>query len=122
MRALAAVAAVAAAVLPCVCAGCAPKLSAAGANIVYVRSAADVAGCAKLGTVEAGNFAQKTGDDPQAQARNDMRNKAADMGGTHLLIDEGPGGVMKATSGDVYKCDKSAPAGSAAPSAAPASS
>jgi hypothetical protein len=98
---------------------CAPKLSAAGANIVYVRSAADVAGCAKLGTVEAGNFAQTTGDDPQAQARNDMRNKAADMGGTHILVDEGPGGLMKATSADVYKCDKAAPPGA---SGAPSSS
>ena len=106
-------------------AACAPKLTAAGSQVVYVRSAADVAGCQKLGTVESGNFAQKTGDDPQAQARNDMRNKAADMGGTHLLIDEGPGGVMKATSCDVYKCDKGATpgaSGAAAPSAAPASS
>lgn len=85
---------------------CAPKLTAAGAKVVYVRSAADVSGCAKLGTVEAGNFAQTTGDDPQAQTRNDMRNKAADMGGTHILIDEGPGGVVKAKSADVFKCDK----------------
>jgi hypothetical protein len=100
---------------------CAPKLSQGGAAIMVAKTPADVASCTKLGKVEAGNFAEGTGQDPQANARNDLKNKAADMGGTHIMIDEGPGGLGKAKDADVYKCDKSGGGGGAA-SAAPASS
>ncbi len=98
--------------------GCAPKLSATGASIMVAKTAGDVAGCAKLGKVEAGTYATKTGDDPQAMARNDLKNKAADMGGTHIMIDEGPMNLGKAHDAEVYKCEKagaSAPASSGTP-------
>lgn len=82
---------------------------------MVAKSVGDVTGCTKLGKVEAGNFAQKTGDDPQANARNDLKNKAAELGGTHIVIDEGPMSLGKAHDAEVYKCEKGGAPASSAP-------
>src|SRR4051812_38018512 len=92
--------------LACSSAGCATTKLAEGQNVQYVHEgelgeAKLVDGCTKLGKVKATTL--HVGD--QKSARNDLKNKAAELGRTHILFDEGPGHAGIANEADVYKCE-----------------
>ena len=86
-------------------------MTAAGQTVQYVHDASLVNGCNRLGHVHSnvtmgGGFGGSLGanDDAQKNNRNEFKNKAAEMGGTHILIDEGPGNMSVPHDADVFKC------------------
>jgi hypothetical protein len=108
----------------------APPLSAKAQNIITVRDAGQVKECSSLGKIDADvGFSSGMGtagasDNKQTRINNALREKTAELGGTHVLVDDG---ALAGTSqeAEAYKCGAatppSTPPAAAEPSAAPAS-
>jgi hypothetical protein len=100
-----------------------PELTPAGESVVEAPSADALAGCTKLGSLEGGHFIMVGHGSQERGYRHaqmpDVRNRAADMGGTHVVLTAVPwlsteddrdltlSGVVQA---DVYKCFTVTPA------------
>lgn len=114
----------------------APPLSPKALNIVTVRDVAQVKECSSLGKVNAdvgfsaGMGSVGASDDKQTRINNALREKTAELGGTHVLVEDSTlGGTSQ--EGEAYKCgsaappattsEASAPPAAADPAAAPAS-
>ena len=101
----------------------APPLSPKAQNIITVRDPAQVKECSSLGKVNADvGFSAGMGgvgaaDNKQTRINNALREKTAELGGTHVLVDEGS---LTGTSqeAEAFKCGGTAtPSGGSAPAA-----
>lgn len=109
----------------------APPLSPKAQNIITVRDAGQVKECSSLGKIDAdvgfssGMGSAGVADNKQTRINNALREKTAELGGTHVLVDDG---ALAGTSqeAEAFKCG-AAPATTpstppaAAPETAPAS-
>ena len=85
----------------------------ASAQVRLVRDSGAVAGCAHLGEINGsslvGGMLGQVGYD---SALNEMREKARNAGGTHLLLIDMQSGMMGARGvGEAYRCDPPPPQG-----------
>jgi hypothetical protein len=101
----------------------AKPLSPQAANIVTVRDRAEVQSCQSLGKVDADvSFSSGMGsvgaaDDKQTRINNELREKTAALGGTHVLTQKDAIGLGTSQEGEAFKCSSAAPASTSAPAA-----
>lgn len=86
--------------------GCLAQLNAAGAG-VKLSKAEPVVGCRELGLVHGsgGGAAYTSSEDKMQSAQNDIRNRAAAMGGNYVVMDVMGGDISGLTlSGRAFQC------------------
>lgn len=84
------------------CAACsAGELTESGRRVTYVTSPLDVSGCNRAGVAESDGLPRDHDDAAKTAAIHQLRNAAADKGGTHVLVREEWTDLKK---GEVYKC------------------
>lgn len=86
--------------------GCLAQLNAAGAG-VKLSKAEPVVGCRELGIVHGsgGGAAYTSSEDKMQSAQNDIRNRAAAMGGNYVVMDVMGGDISGLTlSGRAFQC------------------
>jgi hypothetical protein len=86
--------------------GCLAQLNAAGAG-VKLSKAEPVTGCRELGIVHGsgGGAAYTSSEDKMQSAQNDIRNRAATMGGNYVVMDVMGGDISGLTlSGRAFQC------------------
>ncbi len=78
-------------------------LSERGKRVTYVTNVLDVSGCDRIGEVEGDGIAQSQHDAlSKMTAEHELRNAAGEKGGTHVLVTDPSGSLMK--KGEAYKC------------------
>ena len=91
-------------VLTLLCAACSAgaELTESGRRVTFVTSPLDVSGCDRAGEVETDGLPQGRHDEAAKTAViHELRNAAADKGGTHVLVREESRDLKV---GEVYKC------------------
>lgn len=86
--------------------GCLAQLNAAGAG-VKLSKAEPIVGCRELGLVHGsgGGAAYTSSEDKMQSAQNDIRNRAAAMGGNYVVMDVMGGDISGLTlSGRAFQC------------------
>lgn len=86
--------------------GCLAQLNAAGAG-VKLSKAEPITGCRELGIVHGsgGGAAYTSSEDKMQSAQNDIRNRAAAMGGNYVVMDVMGGDISGLTlSGRAFQC------------------
>ena len=87
------------------CASCSAgaALTESGRRVTFVTSPLDVSGCVRRGVVETDGVPEGHSGDAAAKTEviHELRNAAADKGGTHVLVREESRDLKV---GEVYKC------------------
>lgn len=76
-------------------------LSESGRRVTFVTSPLDVSGCVRTGEVETDGLADHHDEAAKTAVIHELRNAAADKGGTHVLVREESRDLKV---GEVYKC------------------
>lgn len=103
----------------------AKPLSAAAANIVSVRNPSELQNCESLGKINAdvsfssGLGSSGAGDDKETRINNELREKTAQKGGTHVLLKKDALGISTDQEGEAFKCAPSADKATAPTGSAP---
>ena len=77
------------------------ELTEAGQHVTYANSLLDVSGCDEVGVVES-RGAPPQDHAARTVAMHELRNAAAQKGGTHVFVDESVSPQL--TRGTAYKC------------------
>lgn len=90
-------------VLVCTACSAGSALSENGKRVTFVTSPLDVSGCERAGEVEGDGLPAGQRDEASKTAAiHELRNAAAEKGGTHVLVREEEGRDLK--RGEVYRC------------------